>query len=63
MKIFKKLVLYINTYCEKNHNKNLVKYYKAIFLPDKVQIITEKLPMTFEDIPFNHEKNLKVYLR
>lgn len=40
-----------------------MKYYKAIFLGDKVQIITEKLPMTFEDIPFNKEKNLKIYLR
>ena len=36
MKVFEKLVLYINTYCKTNHHRNLVKYYKANLLPDKV---------------------------
>ena len=44
-------------------HKNLVRYLQASFDGEKLEILTEKMPLQFEEIVFSQEIHVKIYLK
>ncbi len=42
---------------------NLVKYINASYDGRVIRIVTEKMPLDFEDMPFSHEGHIKIYFK
>ena len=56
------LIGLINIAADFEH-KNLVRYIQASFDGEKLEILTEKMPLQFEEIVFSQEIHVKIYIK